>query len=256
MRTSSLHECKSEEERRAKSGKLTIFFGTAPGVGKTYAMLESARDEHDQQRDVVIGVVETHGRSETAALMRGREVVPRRTMDYRGVKLEELDLDAVLARSPGPVLVDELGYPSLIGEDVTGIISYVDVLRAVAGELEPARRSPTRLACSAELTVIDTLSVARFGPDGAMTTKDALGARAAYRVVVARYLRPPNLARNAKLPGPRRTHALRKGHEERREVPQREGHGTRGRTAHARREDRLRTCLRRERNRRRHDHRP
>lgn len=104
-----------EEERRARRGKLTVFFGAAPGVGKTYAMLEAARSERDLRRDVVIGVVETHGRYDTAALTIGLELLPRRTVEYRGVKLDELDLDAVLLRRPGLVLVDELAHTNAPG---------------------------------------------------------------------------------------------------------------------------------------------
>ena len=100
-----------EEERRAKRGKLTIFFGAAPGVGKTYAMLEDARTEPG----AVVGVVETHGRPDTAALTVGLELLPRRKVDYRGVKLEELDLDAALARRPGVILVDELAHTNAPG---------------------------------------------------------------------------------------------------------------------------------------------
>src|SRR6516162_6137551 len=98
----------NEAERLAKRGKLTIFFGAAPGVGKTYAMLEAARSERDLKRDVVVGIVETHGRYDTAALVIGLELLPKRKIDYHGVKLEELDVDAALIRHPGIVLVDEL----------------------------------------------------------------------------------------------------------------------------------------------------
>ena len=104
-----------EEEKRARRGKLTIFFGAAPGVGKTYAMLEAARTERDLRRDVVVGVVETHGRYETAALTLGLELTPLRKIEYRGVTLEELDLDAILARRPGLVLVDELAHTNAEG---------------------------------------------------------------------------------------------------------------------------------------------
>jgi two-component system sensor histidine kinase KdpD len=104
-----------EEERRAKRGKLTIFFGAAPGVGKTYAMLEAARRERDLRRDVVVGLVETHGRYDTAALTIGLELLPRRKTDHRGVKLEELDLDGALARHPGVILVDELAHTNAPG---------------------------------------------------------------------------------------------------------------------------------------------
>src|SRR6516225_8965630 len=90
-----------EEERRARRGKLVVFFGAAPGVGKTYAMLEAARTERDLKRDVVLGVVETHGRYDTGALVIGLEMLPRRRVEHRGVGLEELDLDGALARKPG-----------------------------------------------------------------------------------------------------------------------------------------------------------
>src|ERR1700728_4981060 len=82
-----------EDERRANRGKLVVFFGGAPGVGKTYAMLEAARSERDLKRDVVIGIVETHGRYETGALVIGLEMLPRLKTQYRGVVVEELDLD-------------------------------------------------------------------------------------------------------------------------------------------------------------------
>src|SRR6185437_9492450 len=81
------------EEARQKRGKLKVFFGMAPGVGKTYAMLEAARRELTAGRDVVIGYVETHGRKETEALAEGLPVIPRRAIEYHGVVLEEMDLD-------------------------------------------------------------------------------------------------------------------------------------------------------------------
>jgi len=99
-----------DEETRAKSGRLTIFFGAAPGVGKTYAMLEAARAEHANGRDVVVGVVETHGRYDTAALLLGLEILPRRKIVHRTVELEEFDLDLALSRRPGVLLVDELAH--------------------------------------------------------------------------------------------------------------------------------------------------
>src|ERR1017187_6524352 len=103
------------EERRTRRGKLVIFFGSAPGVGKTYAMLEAARSERDLKRDVVIGVVETHGRFDTGALVIGLELLPRRKVNHRGVILEEVDLDTALARKPGLILVDELAHTNAPG---------------------------------------------------------------------------------------------------------------------------------------------
>ena len=97
-------------EQEATRGKLTIFFGAAPGVGKTYAMLEAAHLEVEQKRDVVAGLVETHRRYETEALMLGFELLPRRTVEVRGIQLGEFDLDAALARRPELILVDELAH--------------------------------------------------------------------------------------------------------------------------------------------------
>ncbi len=97
----------AEKDRR---GKLTIFLGAAPGVGKTYAMLSRAGRLKADGIDVVVGLVETHGRGETAALLDGLEVLPRQRIAHRGRMLEELDLDAALARKPRIVIVDELAH--------------------------------------------------------------------------------------------------------------------------------------------------
>jgi two-component system, OmpR family, sensor histidine kinase KdpD len=99
----------------SRAGKLRIFVGAAPGVGKTYAMLETARARRKDGYDVVVGVVETHGRKETEALLEGLEVIPRRRIDYRGQWLEEMDLDAIVARKPQIVLVDELAHTNAPG---------------------------------------------------------------------------------------------------------------------------------------------
>jgi two-component system sensor histidine kinase KdpD len=104
-----------KEDAKAKRGKLKVFFGMAPGVGKTYAMLESARRELAAGRDVVIGYVETHGRKETDALTEGLPVVSRLRTEYRGVELTEMDLDAVLARRPQLALVDEFAHTNAPG---------------------------------------------------------------------------------------------------------------------------------------------
>ena len=93
-----------------KRGKLKVFLGAAPGVGKTFAMLQGARRLRADGIDVVIGLVETHGRSETAVLLDGQEVLPRRGVDYRGRTIEEFDLDAALRRRPALIVVDELAH--------------------------------------------------------------------------------------------------------------------------------------------------
>ena len=96
--------------RRENAGRLKVFLGAAPGVGKTYAMLQNARRLRDEGVDVVIGLVETHGRAETSALVEGLEVLPRRRIEYRGRTLEEFDIDAALARKPKLIVVDELAH--------------------------------------------------------------------------------------------------------------------------------------------------
>ncbi|MDP1825840.1 MAG: sensor histidine kinase KdpD [Archangium sp.] len=98
-----------------KRTRLKLFFGFAPGVGKTYAMLESARRLEAQGVDVVVGVIETHGRSETAALLEGLEVLPRKQLEYRGRMLEEFDLERALTRKPAVLLVDELAHTNVEG---------------------------------------------------------------------------------------------------------------------------------------------
>jgi two-component system sensor histidine kinase KdpD len=104
-----------EEERRAARGQLRIYFGAAAGVGKTFAMLAAARSLRAEGRDVVVGIVETHGRSDTAALTEGLEILPRKPVGHRGKPLEEFDIDAALARRPGLILVDELAHSNLPG---------------------------------------------------------------------------------------------------------------------------------------------
>ncbi len=109
----ALLEAARREEGRV--GKLRIFVGAAPGVGKTYEMLQQARARHRDGYDIVVGVVETHGRKETEALLEGLEVVPRRRVQYKGQWLEEMDLDAIIARRPQIVLVDELAHTNVAG---------------------------------------------------------------------------------------------------------------------------------------------
>lgn len=121
------------------SGKLKIFVGAAPGVGKTYEMLQSAHARRRSGTDVVVGFVETHGRAETEALVRGLEVVPRKRLEYRGQVVEEMDLDAVIARRPKIALVDELAHTNAAGSrhpkrylDVEELLSHgIDVHTAV-----------------------------------------------------------------------------------------------------------------------------
>lgn len=109
----ALLETARREEGAA--GRLKIFVGAAPGVGKTYEMLQSAHARRKAGVDVVVGVVETHGRAETEALLTGLEVIPRRRIDHKGQVLEEMDLDALIARRPQIALVDELAHTNASG---------------------------------------------------------------------------------------------------------------------------------------------
>ncbi len=104
-----------DAEARAARGRLKVFFGASPGVGKTFAMLEDARARRADGVDVVAGLVETHGRVETAAQLAGLEQLPRRSLEYRGVPLTEFDLDLALSRRPAILLVDELAHTNAPG---------------------------------------------------------------------------------------------------------------------------------------------
>ena len=104
-----------EEARKEGRGRLKIFLGAYPGVGKTYAMLQAAQERRREGVDVVVGSVETHGRAETEALLRGLEVLPRRRLMYRGRVLAEMDLDALLWRKPQLAIVDELAHTNVEG---------------------------------------------------------------------------------------------------------------------------------------------
>jgi two-component system sensor histidine kinase KdpD len=128
----------SQSGEKAK-GTLKLFLGYAPGVGKTYSMLSEAIRRHSRCEDVVIGVVETHGRKGIAELAAQLEAVPRRKIDYKGTVFEEMDIDAILARRPGVVLVDELAHTNIPGsrrrkryEDVLELLeARIDVISTV-----------------------------------------------------------------------------------------------------------------------------
>ena len=109
-----LARVQAEEQQQAR-GKLKIFLGYAAGVGKTYAMLEAAHQRKAEGVDLVVAYVETHGRAETEAMLKDLEIIPRKQVEYRGVTLPEMDVDAVLARRPQLALVDELAHTNAPG---------------------------------------------------------------------------------------------------------------------------------------------
>ena len=104
-----------QDEASQMRGQLQIFLGMAPGVGKTYAMLEAAQRLRKDGHDVVVGVVETHGRAETENLLQGLRILPRKNIGYKGTQFYEMDLDALLLSKPEYVLVDELAHTNVPG---------------------------------------------------------------------------------------------------------------------------------------------
>jgi two-component system sensor histidine kinase KdpD len=124
-----------EEERQQRRGKLKIYLGAAPGVGKTYAMLQDALAQHVEGLDVIVGVVETHGRQEIEAMLKKLESLPHKIMDYRGKKFAEFDLDAAFKRNPALILMDEMAHTNIPGsrhterwQDIKEILNHgIDV---------------------------------------------------------------------------------------------------------------------------------
>lgn len=117
-------------EDAPQAGRLIVYLGFAPGVGKTYAMLGAVHDLRRQGRDAVVGFVETHGRAETAALLDGLEVIPRRLIEYQGVAIGEFDPEAMVARSPEVCAVDELAHSNAPGSPRQRRFEDVDVVLA------------------------------------------------------------------------------------------------------------------------------
>ena len=166
------------EAQRETRGRLKIFLGAAPGVGKTYAMLEAAHERQRDGVDIAIGVVETHGRQETERLVANLPLVPPKTVEYRGRVFNEMDLDAILARHPKIVLVDELAHSNVPGsrhvkryEDVEEILdagidvystlniqhleSLNDVIERIAGIKVRETLPDSVLGTAAEIELID-----------------------------------------------------------------------------------------------------
>jgi two-component system sensor histidine kinase KdpD len=152
---------------QAKRGRLKVFLGMCPGVGKTYAMLEAAQRELKAGRDIVIGYVETHGRKETDALTAGLPIVPRKAAEHRGIALTQMDLDAVLARRPQLALVDELAHTNAPGsrhpkrwQDVNELLDAgIDVFTTVNVQHIESRADTVRQVTGTEIreTVPDSL---------------------------------------------------------------------------------------------------
>ncbi len=150
-------------ERPVEPARLRIYIGAAPGVGKTFHMLNDAYLLREQGQDVVVGLVETHGRKETAAQIRDLEVIPQRVIPYRSVQLKEMDVEAILARKPQIVVVDELAHTNVPGsknrkryEDVLELLDAgINVLTAV--NIQHLETLNDAVARSANTTIRETV---------------------------------------------------------------------------------------------------
>ncbi|MGV3490213.1 MAG: ATP-binding protein [Devosia sp.] len=153
-------------------GKLTVFLGAAPGVGKTYSMLNRARRLNTAGIDIVVGLVETHGRSETAALLDGLEVLPRKSVDYRGHVLEEFDIDAALARKPQILVVDEMAHTNAEGSRHPKRYQDIEELLAAGIDVWTALNIQHLESLSDLVTRISRITVQEIVPDIAFKAAD------------------------------------------------------------------------------------
>src|SRR6202045_4186007 len=162
------------EETAASRGKLKIFFGMSPGVGKTYAMLQAAQQKLQQGTEVVIGVVETHGRKETEALPEGMPIMPRSQLEYRGTALNEMDLDAILTWHPGLAVVDELAHTNAPGSRHPK--RYQDVLELLDAGIDVYTTLNVQHVASRSDTVrqISGISVHETVPDSVLDLADEI----------------------------------------------------------------------------------
>src|SRR5262249_10703813 len=162
------------DETAASRGKLKIFFGMSPGVGKTYAMLEAARQKQDEGCEVVIGIVETHGRKETEALLEGMPIMPRLQIEYRGSTLTEMDLDAILTWHPGLAIVDELAHTNAPGSRDPK--RYQDVLELLDAGIDVYTTLNVQHVASRSDTVrqITGVPVAETVPDSVVDLADEI----------------------------------------------------------------------------------
>src|ERR1700757_2530000 len=168
-----LAQMKREEEESGR-GKLKIFFGMSPGVGKTYAMLQAARQKTLEGCEVVVGIVETHGRKETEALLEGMPIMPRTQIEYRGTKLEEMDLDAILAWHPGLAVVDELAHTNAPGSRHPK--RYQDVLELLDAGIDVYTTLNVQHVASRRDTVrqISGITVSETVPDSVLDLADEI----------------------------------------------------------------------------------
>src|SRR6516162_866208 len=162
------------EEAESTRGKLKIFFGMSPGVGKTYAMLQAARQKQAEGCEVVVGIVETHGRKETEALLEGMPIMPRLQIEYRGTTLAEMDLDSILTWHPGLAVVDELAHTNAPGSRHPK--RYQDVLELLDAGIDVYTTLNVQHVASRSDTVrqISGITVSETVPDSVIDLADEI----------------------------------------------------------------------------------
>ena len=162
------------EETESTRGRLKIFFGMSPGVGKTYGMLQAAQQKLQQGTEVVIGIVETHGRKETEALTEGMPIMPRAQFEYRGTKLEEMDIDAILTWHPALAVVDELAHTNAPGSRHPK--RYQDVLELLDAGIDVYTTLNVQHVASRSDTVrqISGITVSETVPDTVLDLADEI----------------------------------------------------------------------------------
>jgi two-component system sensor histidine kinase KdpD len=161
-----------EEERRAQRGHFTIVLGFAAGVGKTVRMLEEGRRLREQGRDVVVGYFEPHGRAGTVSRLGDLEVIPRRKVEYRGTTLEEMDVDAILARHPEVVLVDELAHTNVPGSERAKRWEDVEVLLAAGIDVIATVNIQHIESLNDKIAQVTGVQVRETIPDGVFSEAD------------------------------------------------------------------------------------
>ena len=159
---------------QGRRGRLTVYLGAAPGVGKTYAMLGEARRRLERGTDVVVGYVETHGRSQTEAQLEGLEVVPRRRVSHRGGTFSEMDTDAILARRPSVVLVDELAHTNVPGSRHEKRAEDVAELRAAGIDVVTTVNIQHLESLNDEVEAITGVRQRETVPDEVVRTADSI----------------------------------------------------------------------------------
>jgi two-component system sensor histidine kinase KdpD len=201
------------EQRKTGRGHLRIYLGAFPGVGKTYAMLSEAQRRMGYGEDVVVGFVETHGRKSTAAMVDGLEVIPRKRIEYRGVVLEEMDVEAILRRRPAVCFVDELAHTNAAGSEREKRYEDVEVLLEAGTDVVTTLNIQHLESLNDTIESLTGVKVRETLPDGVLDEADEVilidlspeGARARMqhghiyppeqaRTALEHFFRPENLA--------------------------------------------------------------